>query len=152
LIRILGVDWIIRQVNPRLAHPSRPVMGLTDFALASIEIDNGLPDGRAKATFFHELMHILVENEDGIDDHAVEGFVSRISASLYGVLEDNDLLSDGWFENLIDEKDTDEVESKRVIVDHDPNPDSTGYVPVRPRDYAETIPASGRNHLERSSE
>jgi len=33
-----------------------------------------------------------------------EEYVTRISNTLYGVLVDNDLLADGWFDKIIDDR------------------------------------------------
>ncbi len=153
MIRIHGIDWLLRVVTPKLSDPNTTIFGVTDFHDAEINIRSGLPKGRTEQVFFHELLHVLLYQEDeAISPHMIEGVVSRVSVALYGVLSDNGVLSDGWFDGLVDSVDEDEIDSKRVIVDHDPTDSDSSYVPVRTGNHAEALSASRRNHLEGSSE
>jgi hypothetical protein len=52
-----------------------------------------------KSSFIHEAVHDLVPPE--IDD---ERLVDTVAANLYAFLVDNDLLKDGWWDNILDDK------------------------------------------------
>lgn len=138
-VRVNGIDWNVTEESQKLATSN--IIGLTDFEQCNIEIKRGLDQQRAEQVFFHELLHILLVDEEFT--HDVETVVSRVSQTLYGTLVDNDLLVNGWLDRMIDNTEEKlEVDSKRVIVDHDP---SQSDEPFRFGDYAEEIPASGRD-------
>lgn len=151
MIRINGVEWNVNVITPALSAPNVSVLGLTDLEQCIIDIRQGLPQDRTEQVFFHELMHIVLNNEEESFMHGDEGLVSRVSELLYAVLKDNGMLRSGWFEGLVDKiEKVDTVESKRVIVDESPAAKSDES--LRHGDYAEALSASGRNELERYRE
>lgn len=138
MIRVNGVSYPVRLSTFTLHDPQEVVFGLTDFTECSIDIHSGLSRDKTEQVLFHELTHILVNREEIIDN---EGFVSRVSELLYGVLKDNGMLSDGWFDRIVDKQEQEQVDSKRALVDHDP-PSVQSNESLRRRDYAEALPAS----------
>lgn len=146
-ITVNGIEYKVGIITPALVSPVHQVIGLTDFDSCEIQITTGLNPKREQQVFFHELMHIMLRNEDSF--HEIEPVVARSSETLFGALADNGLLREGWMEGLIDYREETIEESKRVIVDHDPEqPDE----PLRHGNHAEALPASGRDQLERRSQ
>jgi len=71
-------------------------MGQTQFDKCQITLMGDLPVERQRQVLIHEAIHNLVDGED-VD----EAFVRRLGNSLYDFLTINDLLRDGWYEDVL---------------------------------------------------
>lgn len=86
-------------------------LGEIDWTETRIIILRNLEEQQQKVTLWHEILHGIAETE-GLK----EGQISRLSSGIYGVLKDNDLLAQGWWEKIIDEEEREELVDDHTAV------------------------------------
>lgn len=103
MIRIQGLNYNVRVADVPM---SSEVDGETLLSDCLITIRSTMPYDRQQQTLWHEVMHIILEGENGGGlTKQEERFVTRISNILYSVLTDNKLLVPGWWDNVVDSRD-----------------------------------------------
>lgn len=101
-VRVAAVPYIVRIVRALL---SSDLNGETHIGDCVIHIREDMPPAKQEQTFWHELLHVMLDGEPhGANTPKNEEYVTRLSNTLYGVLIDNDLLADGWFDKIIDDR------------------------------------------------
>ena len=101
MISVAGLPYTVRVCEPKL---SSDLDGETLLSDCIITIRAGIPSHRQQQTFFHELMHVILDGEEigGGRSKRDEEFVTRVSNTLYGILSANNLLQSGWWGKIVD--------------------------------------------------
>jgi hypothetical protein len=105
VIRVAGLEYQVRLS----AHPgdfsSHDLTGEVDYESCNITVDARLSPRKQQQTFIHEIVHVIVEGEEVSKRKDVnERYVTRVSNILYSILADNDMLKDGWWDSIVDER------------------------------------------------
>lgn len=102
MIEVHALDYFVRLTDTPLTSE---LDGEVTFADCIITIRASMTGKKQQQTFWHEMMHIILEGETfgGGTTKKDEELVTRISNMLYGVLMDNGLLVEGWWEKVVDE-------------------------------------------------
>lgn len=103
MIRVAGLEYCIRITSNAGDFSSGDWNGEVDYNDCCISIRSDLNLRKQQQTFIHELAHIVIEGEESGKGKDNERFVTRVSNILYGVLVDNQLLADDWWERIVDE-------------------------------------------------
>jgi hypothetical protein len=103
LIRVAGLDYCVRLSTNANDFSSGDLNGEVDYNDCCITIRSDLNLKKQQQTFIHELTHIIVEGEESKTESENEQFVTRVSNILWGILADNQMLSDKWWESIVDE-------------------------------------------------
>lgn len=99
-IRVNGLDYYVKACLSDLPSDR---YGLTDFDTQQIFINDRVSAEKQRQTFWHEVLHTLVEGEEWVNEEAEERFVNRVSCLLYSLLKDNRILTDDWWTRVLDE-------------------------------------------------
>jgi hypothetical protein len=153
LILIDGIRWAVIVKTPNFHTGSdQNILGYCDFDQTDIVIKAGMSQDRTEATFFHEILHPMLEKEDGVFDEAREVVVFRLAEKLYATLKGNGLLRDDWFGKIIDVEDTpEERKERRVIIDYEPDAAERTDEPLRGDSDASEVFARGEGNMGRHS-
>ena len=104
MIRVAGLDYCVRLSTNTNDFSSGDLNGEVDYNECCITIRSDLNLKKQQQTFIHELTHIIVEGEESKTDQENEQFVTRVSNILWGILADNQMLADKWWDNVVDER------------------------------------------------
>lgn len=94
MVKFFGIPFRVHAVKPELSSTN---MGETQFDKCQITLMGDLPVERQRQVFIHESMHNLLDGED-----VEEPFVRRFANNLYDFLSANQLLREGWYEDILD--------------------------------------------------
>jgi hypothetical protein len=84
---------------------SSDLNGETLLGDSVIHIREDMSPKKQHQTFWHELLHVILEGEAlGADTKKNEEFVTRVSNTLFAILEENGLLKEGWYDDVVDDK------------------------------------------------
>lgn len=98
MVEFFGIPFTVKTAIAELASHN---MGQTQFDKCLITIMGDLPIERQRQVFIHEALHNLLDGEE--DKDAIdEGFVRRLGNALYDFLVTNDLLREGWYEEILE--------------------------------------------------
>jgi hypothetical protein len=101
-VKVLGVPYLVRRVKVLM---SSDLNGETLLSDGVVHIREDMSPKKQQQTFWHELLHIILEGEpQGTNTQENEEFVTRISNTLFAVLEENGLLKEGWYDEVLDDK------------------------------------------------
>lgn len=101
-VKVNGLNYAIRITDVPLSSDLDGESLLSD---CQITIRADMPTQRQQQTFVHELLHIVLEGEPIGSGRTKrdEEFVTRVSNTIFSVLEENKLLSPGWWQKIVDE-------------------------------------------------
>lgn len=102
MIKVNGLKYGVRVVDSPF---SSDLDGESDLAVCMITLRADTPIQRQQQTLWHEVMHVILEGETigAGRSKRDEEFVTRLSNSLFSILQDNSLLSAGWWNRVVDE-------------------------------------------------
>ena len=110
MIKVQGLNY---QVLLRNAALTSDLDGESLLSDCMITIRANMPVQRQQQTLWHEVMHVIMEGEDGGGlSPKEEKFVTRISNTLFAVLSDNRLLAPGWWNNVVDHAEFDKYDDR----------------------------------------
>lgn len=101
-IKVNGLNYLVRVVDSPF---SSDLDGESDLAICTITLRADTPVQRQQQTLWHEVMHVVLEGETigAGRSKRDEEFVTRVSNVLFSVLQDNKLLSAGWWTRVVDD-------------------------------------------------
>lgn len=99
MITIKGIKYRVIPIIQETPEDGIFVLGKIDIPKALIGIRVNETDEQVqKSSFMHEIIHGIMPSD--MDD---EQLVDILGSNLYAFLVDNDLLKDGWWDNILDE-------------------------------------------------
>lgn len=148
MITVDGIDYEVELVNPALGSQ---FIGTSFLDQQRIEISNALGEQRKRQVFWHEISHVWIQNEEELQmlgaEH-LEGLVTRLGASVFAALQNNGLLVDGWWDQVIDRRPVEDGLPSKPLNVVEKNADSS--YPLRIMDGAEKDTVSGPLRDERA--
>lgn len=102
MIKVNGLNYAVKVVDSPF---SSDLDGESDLAVCTITLRADTPVQRQQQTLWHEVMHVVLEGETigAGRSRRDEEFVTRVSNVLFSVLQDNKLLTAGWWNRVVDE-------------------------------------------------
>jgi hypothetical protein len=150
-IKVGGLEYTVEILDPNIPNPAL-IMGFTEFEQNRIGLKSGMSPDREEWVLWHEITHAMIEMFP--PTLSEEELVGLMAERLYGVLQENNLLRDGWFDGIVDSRSGTRMPNRsgKVVIDEDDTAVHKHHESVRDGDHAEEISSSGGTGMGRHSE